>query len=56
MRLAEVRWTDVGEVNTEEGHKLFCSGENYKSQNGVDFLVNKDKSQIIINYIYLNKD
>ena len=33
---------NVGEMNTEEGHKLYFSGREDKHEHGVGFLVHKD--------------
>ena len=41
LGLAEVRWTSCGETTTEEGHKIWYSGEDSKHQHGVGFIVNK---------------
>ena len=40
--LAEVRWTGFGETSTEEGHKIWFSGDDSKHQYGVAFLVRKE--------------
>ena len=37
--LPEVRWTGLGEVGTEEGHKIWFSGEDKDHENGVGFIV-----------------
>ena len=42
LGLCEVRWTDFGETTTEEGHKLWFSGEERLHQHGVAFLVRKE--------------
>ena len=42
LGLAEVRWPGVGEMVTDEGHKLWYMGEERKSERGVAFLVHKD--------------
>lgn len=49
LALAEVRWTSFGETTTEEGHKLWFSGEDCRHQHGVGFIVNKSKIKSIIN-------
>jgi len=41
LGLAEVRWPGVGEMRTEEGHKLWNIGEERKSERGVAFLIHK---------------
>ena len=40
--LAEVRWTGFGETNTEDGHKIWYSGEEMLHQHGVGFIVRKE--------------
>ena len=52
LGLAEVRWTCFGETTTEEGHKLWHSGEESKHQNGVAFLVNKNTANAVIKAVY----
>ena len=37
--LAETRWTGAGEITTEEGRKLWYSGEENEHVKGVGFLV-----------------
>ena len=40
--LCEVRWTGFGEVTTNEGHKIWFSGDNSKHQHGVAFIVHRN--------------
>ena len=40
--LCELRWKNIGEIITEEGHKVFFSGKEDKHEHGVGFLVHKD--------------
>ena len=42
LGLCEMRWKNVGETTTEEGHKVFFSGKENKHEHGVGFLVHKD--------------
>ena len=42
LGLCEMRWKNVGETTTEEGHKVFFSGKEDKHEHGVGFLVHKD--------------
>ena len=49
LGLAEVRWTSCGETTTEEGHKIWYSGEDSRHQHGVGFIVNKNKINSVIN-------
>lgn len=48
LGLAEVRWTSCGETTTEEGHKIWYSGEESIHQHGVGFIVNKSKINSVI--------
>ena len=40
--LAKVRWTGFGEVTTDEGHKIWYSGDSTIHQHGVAFIVKKE--------------
>ena len=42
LRLCEMNWKNFGETTTEEGHKVFFSGEKDKHEHGIGFLVHKD--------------
>ena len=46
--LSEVRWTGCGKIVTEEGHKLWLSGENKDHVNGVGFIVNKSYLSMVM--------
>ena len=46
--LAEVRWTGFGETSTDEGHKIWFSGDQSKHQYGVAFIVRKELAKSII--------
>lgn len=46
--LAEVRWTGFGEVTTDEGHKIWYSGDSTKHQHGVAFIVSKEAVKTVI--------
>ena len=48
LGLAEVRWTGFGEVTTDDGHKIWYSGDSSKHQHGVGFIVNKDRLNTVI--------
>ena len=37
-----MRWKNLGETTTEEGHKVFFSGKEDKHEHGVGFLVHMD--------------
>ena len=40
--LCEVRWKNMGEALTQDGHKIYYSGKEDKHEHGVGFLVNKN--------------
>ena len=40
--LCEMRWKNYGEILTDDGHKVFFSGEEGRHEYGVGFLVHKD--------------
>ena len=42
LGLCEMRWKNIGETSTQEGHKLFYSGRDDKHQQGVGFLIHKN--------------
>ena len=46
--LAEVRWTGFGETSTDEGHKIWFSGDQSKHQYGVGFIVRKEVVKSVI--------
>ncbi len=46
--LSEVRWTESGETTTEEGHKIWFSGEEKKHNYGVAFIVRKESANSVI--------
>ena len=42
LGLCEVRWRNFGETATQDGHKLYFSGNEDRHENGVGFLAHKD--------------
>ena len=42
MWLCEMRWKNFGEMSTDDGHKVYFSGEEGKHEYGVGFLVHRD--------------
>ena len=40
--LCKMRWKNFGEMSTDDGHKVYFSGEEGKHEYGVGFLVHKD--------------
>ncbi|XP_027212995.2 craniofacial development protein 2-like [Penaeus vannamei] len=46
--LAETRWTGAGEITTEEGRKLWYSGEEKEHVKGVGFLVHKNSVKSVL--------
>ncbi|CAM4548930.1 unnamed protein product [Caretta caretta] len=47
LGISEVRWKNFGEVLKEEGHVLYCTGED-KHVNGVGFPVYKDVKNSVL--------
>ena len=45
-----MKWTNFGEITTEEGHKVFFSGREDKHEHGVGFLVRKDIVNTVMGY------
>jgi len=50
LGLSEVRWLNFGEVLTEEGHKMWYSGEQDKHELGVALMIHKDTVNSVINW------
>ena len=46
--LCEVRWTGFGETSTDEGHRLWFSGDDKKHTQGVAFIVRKEIASSVI--------
>ena len=46
--LSEVRWTGFGESTTEDGHKMWYSGDERKHQFGVAFLVRREIANCVL--------
>ena len=46
--LAEMRWTGFGETNSEDGHKIYYSGEEKQHKYGVGFIVRKETTGYIM--------
>jgi len=46
--LSEVRWLNFGELTTDDGHKIWWSGEEKTHNNGVAFIVRKETVNSII--------
>ena len=46
--LAEMRWTGFGEMTTEDGHKIWHSGEESRHVHGVGFIVRKEVAGCIL--------
>ena len=42
LGLAEVRWTELGEISTDQGHKIWYYREDSKHQYGATFIVWKE--------------
>jgi len=52
--LSETQWTGFGETTTDDGHKIWFSGESVKHQHGVGLLVKKERAQSVISCIPIN--
>ena len=48
LGMCETRWKNSGEVQTDEGHKLYYSGEDDRHANGVGFLVHKSIQSAVL--------
>ena len=46
--LCEMRWKNFGEMSTDDGHKVYFSGEEDKYEYGVGVLVHKDVVDAIL--------
>ena len=46
--LCEMRWKGFGEMTTEDGHKIWFSGDQNKHQHGVAFIVRKEVTACVI--------
>ena len=46
--LAEMRWTGFGETTSEDGHKIWYSGDEARHQYGVGFIVRKEVTGYIM--------
>ncbi|XP_068734478.1 uncharacterized protein [Montipora capricornis] len=46
--LSEVRRKGLGEINSDDGHKLFYCGRDDKHEHGVGFLVHRDTAKSVI--------
>ena len=59
LSLGEVRWPGVGDIFTDEGHKVWYIGEERKKEKGVAFLVHKNtfsgKAMLYISVTHLRK-
>ena len=48
LGLCEVRWENLGEMSTPEGHKVCFSGREDRLEHGVGFLIHKDTVNAIM--------
>ena len=53
MGLCEMRWKNFGEMSTDDGHKVYFSGEESKHEYGVGFLVHKDLVGAVLGFVDL---
>ena len=50
LGISEVRWLNFGEATTDEGHKIWYSGEQDKHELGVAIMVHKDTTNSVISW------
>ena len=50
LGISEVRWLNFGEATTDEGHKIWYSGERDKHELGVAIMVHKDTTNSVISW------
>ena len=50
LGISELRWKGVGEITSEEGHKIWYAGERNKHELGVGILVNKNTVAAVSEY------
>ena len=43
-----MRWKNFGEMSTDDGHKVYFSGEEDRYEYGVGFLVHKDEVDAVL--------
>jgi len=55
LGISEMRWEGTGEALSEDGHKLWFSGNNKKKINGVGFLVNMAIKNSVLEYTPVNE-
>ncbi len=48
LGLSEVRWKNIEESLTDEGHKFYFSGKEDKHEHGVGLLIHKDKTKSMV--------
>ena len=44
----EMRWKNLGETTTEQGHRIFFTGKEDKHEHGVGLLVHKDIVKTVV--------
>ena len=50
-----MRWKGIGEGTTEDGHKIWYSGNEKKSVHRVGFLVNKNIRKLVMEFSPVNE-
>ena len=50
LGLAEMRWTGFGETTSEDGHKIWYSGEETQHERGMGFIVRREITGYILSY------
>ena len=48
LGLCEMRWKKIGEMSTDDGHKVYFSGEQDRHEYGVGFLLHKDMASAVL--------
>ena len=46
--LSDMRWKNIGDMSTDDGHKMYFSGEEDRHKYGVGFLVHKDIESVVL--------
>ena len=49
--IAEMRWLGIGEMTTDDDHKVWYSGDDTKRMLGVGFIVEKKRQSLYLNAI-----
>ena len=55
LGISEMRWKGTGQGTTEEGHKIWYSGDDKKFVHGVGFLINKNIRSSVMEFTPINE-